>query len=167
MVGRFIAHDGKEENQPLARFGNIAMMPRESVLDGREMLVEAYLVEIRSLPGFSGSPVILHVGPANCRGNGTMTRFYEESLGLLGIDTGHKMLTSEVRDKATRQKADVPWHVLQNTGVSIVAPASKIRDVLEDEVFVRQRHEMDAQWVEERGAKYAASDLSQSYDAQM
>src|SRR5207249_11994947 len=27
MVGRFVGHDGRERNLPLARFGNFAMMP--------------------------------------------------------------------------------------------------------------------------------------------
>ncbi len=87
-------------------------------------MVDAYLVEMRSLPGFSGSPVFLHIGPASYRGDGTMTPFYEDDYTLLGIDTGHKLLPSQVRDKTTGRPADVPWRVLQNTGVAIVAPDS-------------------------------------------
>ncbi|HVA73533.1 MAG TPA: hypothetical protein VNF71_03090, partial [Acidimicrobiales bacterium] len=131
MIGRFIAHDGGQRNEPLARFGNIAMMPGEPVKDGRDLLVTAYLIEMRSLPGFSGSPVFLCIGAGSYRGvygsdgKAKMMPFYTETVGLLGIDTGHKMLSLEVRDKQTRREAQVPWYVLQNTGVSIVAPASK------------------------------------------
>lgn len=67
MVGRFVGHTGKENDQPVARFGNIAMMPGK-VLDGRGLTVEAYLVEMRSLSGFSGSPVFVYMGPGTYRG---------------------------------------------------------------------------------------------------
>jgi hypothetical protein len=161
MVGRFVGHDGKQRNQPLVRFGNIAMMPGEHVLDGRGELVEAYLVEMRSLPGFSGSPVFLYIGPADYRGNGTMSKFYEEHFALLGIDTGHKMLTSEIRDRTTRKLAEVPFYVLQNTGVAIVAPASKIRDVLYEEGFVDERKHTDGERLEAHGEEHASSDVAQ------
>jgi hypothetical protein len=134
MVGRFISHEGKQRNQPLARFGNIAMMPGEPVLDGRGLLVEAFLIEMRSLPGFSGSPVFLYVGPGSYRGNDTMMPFYEEQIGLLGIDTGHKMLSSEIIDKGTGKPLNMTWYVLQNTGVAIVAPVWRIRDVIDNGV---------------------------------
>ncbi len=31
-------------------------------MDGRSMSVEAYLAEMHSLPGFSGSPVFIYIG---------------------------------------------------------------------------------------------------------
>ena len=43
MLGRFISHSGIQKNQPLARFGNIALMPDERILDGRKLRIEAYL----------------------------------------------------------------------------------------------------------------------------
>ncbi|MEP7286653.1 MAG: hypothetical protein ABI947_12900 [Chloroflexota bacterium] len=139
MLGRFISHSGVQRNQPLARFGNIAMMPGERVLDGRQLRVEAFLVEMRSLAGFSGSPVFVYMGPGTYRGDGRMMPFYSETISLIGIDTGHKLLTSTVTDKATRTRVNDNWVVEQDTGISIVSPVWKIRQVLDDEDFVKQR----------------------------
>lgn len=129
MIGRFIAHDGRVRNAPLARFGNIAMMPGEPVIDGRNLKVEAFLVEMRSLAGFSGSPVFVYMGPGTYRGDGRMMPFYTETIGLIGIDTGHKVLDLPIRD-ANGETTE--YRAVQNSGVAIVAPVGKVREVLED-----------------------------------
>lgn len=59
MVGRFIGHDGKQRNIPSARFGNVAMMP-ENIKDVAGSEHYAFLVELRSMPGYSGSPVYIY-----------------------------------------------------------------------------------------------------------
>lgn len=72
IVSRFIQHDGKQTNQPAVRFGNISVMPREDspISLGRQVNVPtqeriqeqvAYLLEVRTIPGASGSPVFLHI----------------------------------------------------------------------------------------------------------
>lgn len=137
MLGRFISHDNLQLNQSLARFGNIAMMPGDPVEDGRNLLVEAFLVEMRSLSGFSGSPVFVHIGPGTYRGNGTMMPFYTEAIGLMGIDTGHKAVMTEVRQKREGAKTDL--EVPLNTGISIVAPVWRIREVLDADIFKAKR----------------------------
>jgi hypothetical protein len=139
MLGRFFGHSGKQQNQPLARFGNIAMMDGERVRDGRDMHVNAYLVEMRSLPGFSGSPVFVSIPPGSLRGAKKMMPFYSHEIGLLGIDTGHKRMTSRVRDKATDKPSIPERYVRQNSGVAIVSPYYKIRDVIEGETLTEQR----------------------------
>jgi hypothetical protein len=60
MIGRFITHDGKQRNTPAVRFGNIAMMPGEKIPTEGGFGQEAFLVEIRSLPGYSGSAVLVY-----------------------------------------------------------------------------------------------------------
>jgi hypothetical protein len=129
MVGRFIAHDGRVRNAPLARFGNIAMMPGELVTDARCFKVEAFLIEMRSLSGFSGSPVFVYLGPGTYRGDGRMIPFYSETIGLIGIDTGHMTASLPIRNEVgelTELKAE------QNSGVAIVAPAWKIGETIAD-----------------------------------
>jgi hypothetical protein len=158
MLGRFISHGGIRQNQPLARFGNIAMMPGEGVLDGRQMRVEAFLVEMRSLSGFSGSPVFVYMGPATYRGDGRMMPFYSETIGLMGIDTGHKLMTSTIIDRTTGQQVDPNWTVEHNTGISIVAPVWKIREVLEEDQFRKSRVETDRLWLETHGSERASTD---------
>jgi hypothetical protein len=139
MLGRFVGHTGRQQNQPLARFGSIAMMLGERVKDGRGLLVDAYLVEMRSLPGFSGSPVFIYIGPGSYRGNDTMMPFYSETIGLLGIDTGHKPLTNPVIDQASGKPVEPAQVVQQNSGVAIVAPFSKIQELLDEELEKQRR----------------------------
>lgn len=54
MVGRFINHEGKQRNAPSLRFGNIAMMTKVRITSPYGIDQESLLVEVRSLPGYSG-----------------------------------------------------------------------------------------------------------------
>ncbi|UGY23077.1 serine protease [Bradyrhizobium septentrionale] len=64
VVGRFISREGKVRNLPAARFGAIAQMPGEPiVLEGEKVAQESYLIEARSIPGYSGSPVFVSIPP--------------------------------------------------------------------------------------------------------
>jgi hypothetical protein len=61
LFSRFV---GTAKNLPIVRMGVIALMPDEPVPTKKFGNVEAFLIEIRSLGGLSGSPVFLyHVGP--------------------------------------------------------------------------------------------------------
>jgi hypothetical protein len=90
MVGRFLGHTGKTcRNEPVVRFGNVSLVPRDQlVYEGRNFWVQAFLVEMHPLPGFSGSPAFLHIPAGDYRGPGI-----EPSRGnkyiLPDIDTGH------------------------------------------------------------------------------
>ncbi len=63
MVGRYVHNDGKSTNLPFCRSGIISQMPNKNHLipmeeDGWEPFEqEAFLVELRSISGFSGSAV--------------------------------------------------------------------------------------------------------------
>lgn len=59
MVGRFINHEGTQQNLPSVRFGNIAQMPIEPIKQDTGFLQESFLVETRSVGGYSGSPVFV------------------------------------------------------------------------------------------------------------
>jgi len=137
MLGRFIAHGALQLYRPLARFGNVAMMPGPLVKDGRGLEVEAFLVEMRSLSGFSGSPVFAYIGPGTYRGNGTMMPFFSETIGLMGIDTGHKATLGNVCHKEDGKETDLV--VSLNTGVSVVAPAWRIEELLTCVAFRNRR----------------------------
>lgn len=64
MVGRFIRHDGKVTNRPSVRFGNISVMHAQPIqVRGIRHPQDAFLVETRTIPGYSGSPVFLQVSP--------------------------------------------------------------------------------------------------------
>ena len=60
MVGRFSGHQGTLTNLPVARFGAISMLPREEIRNPMGNRTKHFLVEVRSIPGFSGSPVFVY-----------------------------------------------------------------------------------------------------------
>ena len=60
MVGRLLRYDGRQRNEPILRFGNLAMMPYPIPQLNRGRHQESFLVEMRTLSGFSGSPVIVY-----------------------------------------------------------------------------------------------------------
>ncbi|MFZ3213363.1 MAG: hypothetical protein WA188_17815 [Terriglobales bacterium] len=57
LVGRLVTHAGQQKNSPVIRFGNVALMAEPITYKKRQQ--EAFLVECRSLSGFSGSPVFV------------------------------------------------------------------------------------------------------------
>lgn len=141
MVGRFVNHEGKQQNLPAVRFGNVAMLPYETVRTARGLLQEAFLVECRSLPGYSGSPVFIHPLP--------FSAFPRESPPpmFLGIDMGHIKDRRPVLDKTewTRGKrvpVDDNWIVEANTGMSCIIPAWKVQELLNVEQLVESRNEI-------------------------
>jgi hypothetical protein len=123
-ISRFIAHDGTQRNSPLVRFGNIAMMPGEPIYQtDRSFQQESFLIEARSLSGFSGSPVFLYIPPFSHRYK--TGRFEQDDLGLnpsttlmlLGIDWGHMLLADEDQN-------------FVNSGVMAAVPSWKIQELL-------------------------------------
>lgn len=61
MIGRLVNQAGWQRNTPVVRFGNLSMLPNPHEPISMEPYGEheAFLVECRSLSGFSGSPVFL------------------------------------------------------------------------------------------------------------
>jgi hypothetical protein len=65
-MGLFSEHPGGDHNEPIARFGNIALMPAEKVtvdVGDSTAHIRAYLVEARSWGGHSGSPAFVFFPP--------------------------------------------------------------------------------------------------------
>lgn len=130
MVGRLMTHDGRQKNTPVVRFGNISMMPLEPIRasDGEQV---AFLVECRSLSGFSGSPVFVWV-PEGHRPN---FRRLEAPHGpwLLGINCGHFVMPG----------------TKENAAVEIVIPAWRLQKFLDEEPFPEQRAKVEKE-IEQR-----------------
>lgn len=135
IAGLFKKITKTAQNVPIVRMGNLAMMPGERVPFGRGM-IDAYLVESRSIGGLSGSPVFVretiqisglppgvmvnsrhHVPPRDLQvvmsGIG---RFY-----FLGSMIGHW-------EEATG--LNVPQQEAVNMGISPVVPAQKIKEII-------------------------------------
>ncbi|MCH8840451.1 MAG: hypothetical protein IH831_07185 [Planctomycetes bacterium] len=125
VVGLFKMHAGESKNIPIVRAGNIAAMPEEPIRTTEYGMMEAYLVESRSIGGLSGSPVFVYLGNSRTIGSnvrlGTGLRFV-----LLGLIHGHwNWPTSDIEADALFLEEKL------NVGISIVVPAQRIIEVLE------------------------------------
>lgn len=69
-----------------------------------------------------------------------MMPFYTETIGLIGIDSGHMTVSSPVVDAEDKQLKALT--IRQNTGVAIVVPTAKIGELLDEEVFMAQRKDV-------------------------
>jgi hypothetical protein len=160
MVGRLVQHDGKQRNEPVLRFGNIAMMPYDVLQSSRQRRQESFLVEMRTLSGFSGSPVIVHwvmVGPRpepkQPKGGVPYISLVTHKAWLLGVDWGFVRAAPDVHGNQDDRR-------LVNSGMSAVVPAWKLAELLDRREFIvaREREEKKTeQWLEEEGAATEAS----------
>ena len=183
LIGRLISHPGTRKNTPIIRFGNVALMadatePMEYRNAKRQLVKqEAFLVECRSLSGFSGSPVFVttsqdyrdedaeRVVRARQKEMGHVPSIEEQARfkavsfsgtqgpWLLGIDFGHPPLWQEVYKKDEKTRADLV--VDANTGLAGVIPAWRLLKLLEVEKLMKQRAKDDRKL-----AKQIAKDAS-------
>ncbi|PYV22605.1 MAG: hypothetical protein DMG27_17915 [Acidobacteria bacterium] len=173
LIGRLVTVEGRQRNRPVVRFGNLSMMadPSEPVIlgDGHEQ--ESFLVECRSLSGFSGSPIFVLADrvyrnqriPQGLRrpvpvepsapegGSGIRVRLESQTIygvfgpWLLGIDCAHVPLWKPVYIADRKTKEGSGYQVEANTGIACAIPAWRILDVLNDDEIVKARKRDDAE----------------------
>jgi hypothetical protein len=136
FVGRFVDGDQGDTNMPTARFGSIANMLIPVKDPKRGLTQESFVVEARSLSGFSGSPVFIHLQPMTPRPSEALDPVRKVVLErngagpyLLGIDWAHLGWSEPVRDKRGQPLAHGE-HVATNSGMLAVLPAWKIAEVI-------------------------------------
>ncbi len=140
LTGLFSNHYGRDRNIPIVRVGSIAAMPGEKVevdFFGTAVLIDAYLLEARSIGGLSGSPVF--VVTSGFRGGGVIhagPQFY-----LLGLMRGHWDVRLSAADAVI---TDEQRREAVNMGIAVVVPASKILDLTNQPRFVEQRQAAEA-----------------------
>lgn len=185
MVGRFVSHEGKQRNSPSVRFGNIAMMNGETVYNAELGInQESFLVETRSLPGYSGSAVLVY-SPCSMMdmsrkrygrarrgglfGTGKLDehdiRALVDSKGpyLLGIDWCHIQRKAPILSRDGRPMDD-GWYVEENTGMAGVVPAWRVADILKSEEFVMQRKESSDQIAREHANSSVSLDSAEPHE---
>lgn len=175
MVGRFVGHDGCQRNTPAARFGNIAMMPHEKIKATTGYEQEGFLVELRSMPGYSGSAVYIYspyamqdmstrrkgqsmaplddfnlFGPDAQRHINLMDlKMAPKGPYLLGLDFCHLNKNILVRNAADQAHPEGLF-VRENTGMAGVVPAWKIAEILNSESLSTARHELEDRLAKQR-----------------
>jgi len=152
VVGRFMNSQGKLRNVPAVRFGNIAQMPIEPIEQDRvfgTFQQESFLVEARSISGFSGSPVFLILHAASSRQKEGF-RLHRDVFRLLGIQWGYIQDWEPVRDSLG---VPVPngMKVRLNTGMMGVVPAWKLAELLGRDDLVAARRKAEEEYINKHG----------------
>jgi hypothetical protein len=144
VVGRFINHEGQQKNIPTARFGCVGQMPNEPIkIGGFDQ--ECFLVEARSIGGFSGSPVFWHVLPFS---GGAYRPGTNVGLGplLLGVELGYIYDWTPVCDSnGDPINAGTPCEqkVQVNSGMMIVVPAWKLHELIFEGAAMTERKKIE------------------------
>jgi hypothetical protein len=139
-IGLFHHHYGRARNIPIVRIGNIAAMPEEEVRTAIGF-TDAFLIESRSIGGLSGSPVFVYSGIQQRIKGSTEIGFNPDSWNfrLLGIIQGHWDV-----HESNVAVAPVPGDSGNqiNVGIAIVTPATRIIQLLNNDVFIQQREQL-------------------------
>lgn len=139
-VGLYSSHFGETKNLPVARIGNIALMPGEPVLTHRGY-VSAYLIEVKSIAGLSGSPVFVNVPNIRVK-DGQFTYLKNDVAIPLGMLTGYHIVASaedqiEVPkfqgDNLPQRDGDDFSIDERNTGFAVVVPWERLLDLMEED----------------------------------
>lgn len=139
FIGRFVNHEGKLQNRPALRFGNISMMPWEPIKQKETGFnQESFVVEGRATGGYSGAPVFVYK-PEWVHAPRAGFPMKDEAW-LLGIEWGHLTTRGRVEDKGGKPHSE-DWGVEANSGMIGVVPAWKLRELLDQEELVKGREE--------------------------
>jgi len=135
MIGRFIKHDGKLTNIPSVRFGALSI-PVADMPHQMFGVQESFGVEMRSMGGYSGSPVFIYPSSWNMN-SGIVKTVSPNPLFLLGVDWGHIVDALEIKEKivttsaqGSSQARTVPY-VPANTGMNGVVPAWRLLKMIQ------------------------------------
>jgi len=154
-AGLFWPHKGERKNIPIVRMANVAALRGEPVLNRDGHLMDAYLVESRSIGGLSGSPVFIDVLTAKAAFVGKHAYLKGKDsfkFRLIGVMHGH-FDWPDVEPDAVAD--DGKEEIGVNMGIAIVVPAEKIMEVLEQ--FMKEE-EQEAERAREKKRSYVVMD---------
>jgi hypothetical protein len=156
MVGRYINHDGEQFDRPIVRFGNLAMMPERIKQSVRVFEQDSFLVDMRSVWGFSGSPVFVYyenVGPRvplRKTEKPSLDGLFENDWSglmsktwLLGINWGNLPAWTDMIDEHGKKA-----RVRVDSTAACVVPAWKLNDLLAQEEIVKPKDEAERKLAE-------------------
>jgi hypothetical protein len=151
FYGRFIQHDGCQRNKPVMRFGSISMLADASVpIDMGTHQQVGFLVECRSLSGFSGSPAFVRLAstramhPQHDRERFAGKLIPTKSMRLLGVDCGHFPFWSRVRTKPSPQaEVHQEMFVETNSGMAVIVPAWRLLRMFSQEPLASEREAIE------------------------
>jgi hypothetical protein len=147
-AGLYTSQYGSTKNVPVVRIGHIAMLPDEPVLSHRG-IVKAYLVEVKSIAGLSGSPVYINL-PHIVVVNGRICIRDGSSLICIGVMLGYHLVASvddQIFVPQTQGEEVTSEFSLdeRNTGFAVVAPIEKLFDIM-DRRDVQKIMDAEIEW---------------------
>jgi hypothetical protein len=134
---------GEKRNIPVVRFGHVAAMALEPTAGSPRS--PAFLIEMHSLGGMSGSPIMFHTDPSRRSRRQPLSTDQDSGLRiapyfligmLLGAWSG-KYITDFIATDDTIPPTDVEF----NSGISVALPISQIIEVLNQPILVNRRRD--------------------------
>jgi hypothetical protein len=157
MLGRFINREGLQQNAPTARFGHISQMPGDpmqiEIAGKMEIQEEAFLCEVRSIGGYSGSPVLLLPNPVYGREGEPLPT---DKGFVLGVDFCHVQNWISAFDDKGQELPHV--RVPLNSGMAGVIPAWRLYDLIMSRRPLEQRRMAEEAEIRRGGAPKAIAD---------
>lgn len=143
MIGRFMGHDGGKSNIPSVRFGNISTNP--GALKHPQNLQDiSWGVEMRSISGYSGSPVFGYWGYFD-HNPGGKKRGMTTTVFLLGVDWGHVHHVQKVLKPGDRGHED-GLYIKANSAMCGVVPAWDLQWCLDSRELRERRQEVEREF---------------------
>lgn len=149
LYGRLVTHDGQQRNRPVVRFGNVSMLPDpDSPVKIGNLEQIAFLVECRSLSGFSGSPAFVHLAQPRLT---EQRGWIPGGLRFLGVDCAHLPFWSQARQAPRSDAPRIPEIFVEtNSGIAVVIPAWRLKALINEENLAKDREHTLAKAVEAR-----------------
>lgn len=145
-IGLYTTHYGSTANIPVVRTGNIAALPREPIWTKRGF-IDAYLIELRTIAGLSGSPVFQTVLPVRIRdGKPEFRKGDNPKCSLIGMLLGYHAVQYkedqiEVPRFAPQETKDASADASElstderNTGFGVAIPIERLIEIFEAPEF--------------------------------
>jgi hypothetical protein len=132
FVGLFTTYYGEHRNNPIIRFGRVAMFPDDPLAwidyQGQsEQHAQLYLVETQSYGGNSGSPVFFSLGPDRSPKQGYLLG--SSLIKLAGVMRGRFNDTNPTLGYIQSPTASLPI-TLPNIGIAAVTPSYFLHEIL-------------------------------------
>jgi hypothetical protein len=137
------------QNMPMVRSGSVGALDQEGIPmrlpDETLIKARGHLIDCQSFGGFSGSPCFVRYISGKGETEHLGLTYPVESTLLLGMVGGHFDLKASVSMPDQQGNLEVPVAA----GVAVVYSAESIREVLDEDLFVAEREQLDQDLVDQ------------------
>lgn len=138
-IGLYTSHRGQTSNIQLVRSGNIASVVSEPVFTGRGF-VEAYLVDLRTIAGLSGSPVF-QLQPVSLSPEGSNGSLVGMLVGYHLVEGKYDQIVVPVEQRtASAESHDLAFDE-RITGFGVVIPIERAVEIVESQEFEKMAND--------------------------